>query len=133
MEGSAPGPASTGPLDPSVINGNSATPLSDVPVAGPPPGQVGGNAPGPAATALPQQPAPQPQYAPQPVAELNTPAESIYLTELQELKAANQQVVRLALLGVATIVIIGLICAALLTTSIKSRMGDAIPAPPVVA
>jgi hypothetical protein len=49
------------------------------------------------------------------------------------LKAANQQVVRLALLGVATIVIIGVVCAALLSSSIKARMGDTVPAPPVVA
>lgn len=137
MEGSAaPGPASTGPLDPSVVNnGTAPSPLGDVPVAGPPPGQAGGgNAPGPAATALPQQP--PPQYvppAPQPVAELNAPAESIYLTELQELKSANQQVVRLALLGVATVVLIGIIAAALVSNSVKSRLGDAVPPPPAAS
>lgn len=135
MEGSAaPGPASTGPLDPSVINnGTAPSPLGDVPVAGPPPGQAGGgSAPGPAATAMPQA-QPQVQYVqppPQPVAELNAPAESIYLTELQELKAANQQVVRLALLGVATVVLIGIVCAALLSSSVKARIGDVTPPPP---
>lgn len=107
MEGSQR-PASFGQLDSSVVNGSGPGAMASVPAPGTP--VSGGGAmppqamptPGPAATAMaqpqmPMPPTPPPVYNPMPpgIPELNEPAESVLLTELQELKAAAQAAIKL--------------------------------------
>jgi len=132
------GPAATS-LDPTIVGvPNGAGPMANVPAGGSPPGPVAGNvampsaAPGPAAYALPPQAMPQPvqQFNPMPqgVAELNAPAESILLTEMQDLKASFLHVRKLNMMQGAILFALGIACIAYLTHNAKLKIN-----PPEVA
>lgn len=139
MEGSSSGPAATS-LHPSLMQApNGAGPMAQVPIGGGPPnmavGAVPGAAPGPAAFAMPPQSMPpqmqqqmmqQPvqQFNPMPpnVAELNAPAESVLLTEMQELKDAAKKVIALNRLAVVVLFSIGLAVLYYFTTKVKAKV-----------
>lgn len=134
MEGSPTRPASFGQLDPSVVNGSGAGPMAAVPAGGgpggvPPTGGAGqgqGTAPGPAAFAMPtpQQPVKQSQFNPMPpgVAELNAPAESVLLTEMQELKDAFIRVRKITLIQGLALFSIGLALIFYLASKIQTKI-----------
>lgn len=139
MEGSSSGPAATS-LHPSLMQApNGAGPMAQVPIGGGPPnmgiGTVQGAAPGPAAFAMPPQSMPQQmqqpmmqqpvqQFNPMPpnVAELNAPAESVLLTEMQELKDAAKKVIAFNRLAAMALFCIGLTVIYYMSSKIKARV-----------
>lgn len=134
MEGST-GPANFGQLDPTVINGSGQGPMAQVPVGSGPGGVPNAQpmpTPGPAATAFPtQQPIAQPQSRPTPppfnpmppnVQELNAPAESVLLTEMQELKDQFKHVRKITVAQGAILFCLGVAVIFYFTSSVKAKV-----------